>query len=174
MRYSIFSALILAAFCLPADPSDGGPIRNEEDLAKAMEQLREKYRPSLQSIPGKVEVRTRRDLCSETWRARYEMGEGAYEVGQAGADPPPMKQWYGTGLDDSNWDSVTVPEWRFKTGRPGGRKRKPVPYGCVLWYRTSFEVVFCGTERHSTVTRFGVTSGCSLCSRVSTGLRRSG
>jgi len=117
MRYSIFSALILAAFCLPADPSDGGPIRNEEDLAKAMEQLREKYRPSLQSIPGKVEVRTRRDLCSETWRARYEMGEGAYEVGQAGADPPPMKQWYGTGLDDSNWDSVTVPEWRFKTGR---------------------------------------------------------
>jgi len=139
MRYSIFSALILAAFCLPADPSDNGPIRNEGDLARAMEQLREKYRPFLQSIPGKVEVRTRRDLCSEAWRARYEMGEGAYEVGQASADPPPMKQWYGTGLDDSNWDPVTVPEWRFKTSRPGGRKRKPAPYGCVLWYRTSFQ-----------------------------------
>ncbi len=143
MRHFILSGMIFVAASLPAslasDASGNEPIRNEKDLAKAMGQLRKKYEPFLQSIPEKVDVRARRDLCSQTWRARYEMGEGPYAAGSPGTEPPPMKKWYGADLDDSEWDRVTMPEWRFKTSKPGGKKGKTVPYGCVLWYRTSFK-----------------------------------
>jgi len=139
MKCHMLPAIMLLAVSLAADASDDGPVRNEEDLAEAMGQLRKKYEPFLQSIPDRVNVRTRRDLCSETWCACYEMGEGPYQVGDPGTEPPPMKEWYGADLDDSAWEQVTVPEWRFKTSKPRGRRGKAVPYGCVLWYRTSFK-----------------------------------
>jgi len=63
MRCFIFSALILAAFCLLADASDNGPIRNEEDLAKAMEQLRAKYKPFQPGTLGACRTR-QTDKCA--------------------------------------------------------------------------------------------------------------
>jgi len=63
-------------------------------------------------------------------------------VVELGEKPPKMQAWFAPDFDDSSWDRTTVPEWRFKTSRPKTKprpKRKPKLYGCVLWYRTSFE-----------------------------------
>ena len=127
-------AFVLSAF-------GDGPVRNEKDLAKTMNELREKYRPFLQSLPEPLTVRSRRALDSDDWRSFYEMGRDKYEVVELGEKPPATQEWFAPDFDDSGWDRTTVPEWRFKTSRPRSKpnRKTKVMYGCVLWYRTSFE-----------------------------------
>jgi hypothetical protein len=140
MKRIILSALLLLCGSSIVVASNGGPVRNEEDLAKAVKVLRERYAPFLRSLPEPVSVRSRRSLDSDDWRSCYELGEETYEAVPLGSMPPVMKEWFASDFDDSGWERATVPEWRFKTSRP---KTKPKPrmkrarlYGCVLWYRT--------------------------------------
>jgi len=132
--------VLSGAFVLGA--SGGEPVRNEEDLAKTMNELRGKYGSFLRSLPERLTVRCRRSLDSDDWRSFYELGKDKYEVVPLGEKPPKMQDWFAPDFDDSGWDRTTVPEWRFKTSRPKTKPRprgKPKLYGCVLWYRASFE-----------------------------------
>ena len=60
MKRIILSALLLLGGSLVADASNSGPVRNEEDLANAMNELRENYPEHWGALPPK-EAKTLRD-----------------------------------------------------------------------------------------------------------------
>lgn len=82
----------------------------------------------MRSLPKALEVRARSDL-SGTWRSRFELAEA---LGSVRPSPP---DWWRMDLDDSDWEKVTVPEWRY--GMETGKEK--IPVSCILWYRTVFE-----------------------------------
>ena len=99
----------------------------EAELKAHVEQLRAYYRPYLRSLPKTLDVRTRVDL-SGTWRSKFELTQAASGTR---LEPP---DWWRPDFDDSDWQPVTVPEWRY--GMESQKDR--MPQSCILWYRTAF------------------------------------
>ena len=53
-----------------------------------------------------------------------------------GRDIPQPGKWYTKDYDDSSWENVTVPEWRYQRQKVAGwRGKAPTS---IRWYRTSF------------------------------------
>ncbi len=89
--------------------------------------LREQYAPFLGSRPERLNARSRKMLSGDDWVSRFEV-TGA--EGAAARDEPP--QWHLPKVDESDWETTTVPEWRYEAA---GRRR---PVSCILWYRKTF------------------------------------
>jgi hypothetical protein len=132
MRSSARVAVLLLLIPLPsgasrAEGAGSAPTTLEEVRAR-VEQLRSGYRPYLRSLPKAPDVRARPELGG-TWRSRFELAQAADSV------RPSPPDWWRVDLDDSDWQEVTVPEWRY--GMETGKEKRPV--SCILWYRTVFE-----------------------------------
>lgn len=132
---------------------------NAEDLKVRVEQLRAHYAPYLKSLPTVLDVRARRDL-SGTWRSEFELAQAK------SSDRPTPPDWWRIDLDDADWRTVTVPEWRYGLEDPKGR----ISASCILWYRKGFEgqrpqagrrqfLVFSGVEWEAEVWLNGVFLG---------------
>ncbi len=80
--------------------------RTDEEVKTRVEQLREHYRPYLRSLPKTLSARSRMELPG-TWRSKFELAKAATGV------RPPAPDWWRMDFDDSAWERVTVPQWRY-------------------------------------------------------------
>jgi len=103
----------------------GLPPTSAQELRDRVEQLRARCAPYLRSLPEAFNVRDRMVLANP-WRAKFELEKAA---SSSRPEPP---AWFREDFDDSDWERVTVPEWRYAAEGP---KR---PVSCILWYRTRF------------------------------------
>jgi beta-mannosidase len=81
-------------------------------------------------LPKALDVRTRADLPG-TWRSKFELAQAASSV------RPSPPDWWRVDFDDSDWEKVTVPQWRY--GMESQKDKTTL--SCILWYRTAFENV---------------------------------
>ena len=114
---------------LLADPWTSPP-RTPDDAKSRVAELRAQYAPYLRSLPQKLDPRERQALRG-AWRSKFEAPNSADGV------RPKSPDWFREDLDDSNWDIVPVPEWRWSPIQKAGRC---YPASCILWYRTRFDV----------------------------------
>ena len=109
----------------PAPSVAGLAPTNAKELHDRVEQLRAHYAPYLRSLPEALDVRER-NLLAGPWRARFELEKAA------GSQRPAPPAWFAEDLDDSGWEQVIVPEWRY--GAEGPKQ----PVSSILWYRHRF------------------------------------
>ncbi len=100
-----------------------------EEVAATVKRLREACAPYLRSLPRPLEVRTRTTVGNE-WRFKFEIAQA-----KEGAEKPEPPEWFREDFDDSSWDKVTVPEWRYIAKKPQSQRRS---ISCISWYRTRF------------------------------------
>jgi beta-mannosidase len=120
-----------------AAPKTGGGQREfactapstPEEVTAAVKRLREVYAPYLRSLPRPLEVRTRAAVGNE-WRFKFELAQA-----KEGTEKPEPPEWFREDFDDSSWDKVTVPEWRYIAKKPQKNRRS---ISCISWYRTRF------------------------------------
>ena len=62
------------------------------------------------------------------WRSKFEVVEAQDDI------RPQPPAWYGKDFDDSDWETVELPEWRYTLSQHGKRESK----SCIIWYRTNF------------------------------------
>ena len=104
------------------------------ELGAQLRQLRQHYIPYLCTVPKPNHIR-RQTALPGAWRWKMEVDDFA------GGPRPPAPDWYRVDLDDSTWQTTTVPEWRYDKGEPFGSKPDPRghrPESRIAWYRTSF------------------------------------
>ncbi|HBO44168.1 MAG TPA: hypothetical protein DD670_09595 [Planctomycetaceae bacterium] len=104
------------------------PPRNRDELNSRLQELRRQYEPFLRSLPteqGTVEPRPRQPI-GPTWRMKYEVRN------TTNSNRPEPPAWHEKDFDDSSWDKVDLPEWRYET--LGGRRGA----SSIVWYRTRF------------------------------------
>jgi len=101
--------------------------KNDAELKLRLEQLRAEYAPYMRSLPLRKNVRTR-TMIDTGWAYRQEL----LNVG-GGPELPPVPDRYKPDVDLSEWEAVTVPEWRYPPGRTHSGA------GNIAWYRTTFK-----------------------------------
>ena len=112
------------------------PPRDAKELEGRLKQLRAQYAPFLRSLPDKLEVRKQQSLDGQ-WRSKFELDF----TKDTTLERPPAPAWYAPEFDDSAWETVTVPEWRWSNFKPD-RKEFPQPSypdSVILWYRKTFD-----------------------------------
>ncbi len=114
-----------------------GAFDSLESMRAELARVRQAYQPFLRSLPAALDVREQIPLA-ETWRFAYEVEpfELSKEEYVRGRDIPPPEKWYAKDYDDSSWENVTVPEWRYQRQTVAGWNGKAPT--SVRWYRTSF------------------------------------
>jgi len=111
------------------------PPRSDAETSAAVESLRSKYAPFLRSLPEKLPDVPRQNLDGD-WRCRFEVTD-SYEGVR-----PKAPGWYrGSADNDVNWQTATVPEWRWEPTRRPGQWQPWYPASLILWYKKSFEAV---------------------------------
>lgn len=106
-------------------PNPQTPPRNREEVQSRMAVLRQTYAPYLRSLPKKQQTRSK-DPIGPIWRTKFEVEEAKRD---ARPDPP---AWHGQDFDDSDWEQVELPEWRYTQSKYREAK------SCIVWYRTNF------------------------------------
>ena len=104
--------------CVPTNP---------QEVKSRVAELRREYAPYLRSLPKPLTMRAQTPLAPQ-WRMKCEVAES-----RDGIRPEPPA-WFAADFDESTWESVTVPEWRYA----GEKGKSRVPVSCILWYRTRF------------------------------------
>ena len=121
-----------AMSALPEDACVGAravpPPENPGDVKKRMAELLREYEPYLRSLPKPLKIRAYTPLAPQ-WRMKYEVAQA-----KDGVRPEPPA-WCAEDFDESTWEQVTVPEWRYA----GEKGKSRVPVSCILWYRTKFD-----------------------------------
>ena len=121
-------ALNLAAVLFRAEGAGAvPPPANPEEVKARVAELRREYEPYLRSLPKPLTMRAQTPLAPQ-WRMKYEVAEA-----KDGVRPEPPA-WFAEDFDESTWEQVTVPEWRYA----GEKGKSRVPVSCILWYRTQF------------------------------------
>jgi beta-mannosidase len=115
---------------------------NQQELAARIEQLRHHYEPFLRSLSSPLPKRERTALPVE-WKFTYEAKQSPKTEGI-----PPAPAWHGVELDDTKWETTTVPEWRYRTREGDDTARDPkivdawknseTTADTICWYRTTF------------------------------------
>ena len=110
---------------LAADPQPRFTAPTDDrQLEARVSELRRQYEPFLRSLPQPLPAR-QRSLLSKDWKFTFEL-KGPKQDGI-----PAAPAWWGADLDDSHWEAVTVPEWRYQRGA----------VSTIGWYRTKFDAV---------------------------------
>jgi len=133
------AAVLIATSAGAAQPRFTAP-NDEKELGQRMEALRAEYAPYLRSLPAPVDPRLRTDL-SGAWRFAYEVMDAP-----AGAEVPAAPPWFSSSHDDSDWETATVPQWRYRRGKNGtvlgGKDRfgwgERLEHSNIVWYRRTF------------------------------------
>ncbi|MBN2023574.1 MAG: hypothetical protein JW809_12385 [Pirellulales bacterium] len=103
----------------------GEAPRNADELRTAMAALHKTYAPYLRSFPAPLAARSRQAI-GPAWRSRFEVRRAT-----DGTVPEPPA-WFAPDFDDSAWEAVDLPEWRYEAVGP----REAV--SCIAWYRAQF------------------------------------
>ncbi len=121
----------------PSGDYTPGAFDSYESMRAELAKARRAYEPFLRSLPAVLDVREQTPLA-ETWRFAYEVEpfELSKEEYVKGRDIPQPEKWYAKDYDDSSWEDVTVPEWRYQQQKVAGWNGKAPT--SVRWYRTSF------------------------------------
>ncbi len=107
---------------------------SEAALTARIRELRVCFEPFLRSLPAPLEARSRRDL-SGVWRWKFEVEDFT------GGPRPAAPDWHRPDLDDADWATTAVPEWRYDAPTPAEAKIDPRahrPDSRIVWYRTTF------------------------------------
>jgi len=114
-----------------------GVFDSYETMRSELAKLRDVYKPFMRSLPTALNVRKQTPI-DKRWRFAYEVEP--FELSRKeyvkGRDIPPPKKWYTKDYDDSSWEKVAVPEWRYQRQKVAGWHGKAPT--SVRWYRTSF------------------------------------
>jgi hypothetical protein len=117
---------------------------NQQELDVRLGELRQQYAPYLRSLPAPL-PKPERTILPTQWKFTYEAKEVPKSEGI-----PPAPEWYGVGFDDSNWETTTVPEWRYRTTVNGDdtavdpdkvdqwHDNRVYNAETICWYRTHF------------------------------------
>ena len=81
-----------------------------DQTSARLEELRLEYTPYLRSLPEKVNTRSRTSLNGD-WRFAFEVKDPP----KRDTPPPAPPNWFGVDFDDNDWETTTVPEWRYRT-----------------------------------------------------------
>lgn len=149
-KRSLFLTQIVFFLCLLktlAIGSDGvqcsAPV-NEDQLTSCVESLRAKYSPYLRSLPEPLTIRKKFPIEGK-WHFAFEI-----EDANKSASLPKSPEWYLSDFDDSAWQKVTVPEWRYNhaghTEKNWNCNLDKSPWtflrasSNVCWYRINFSI----------------------------------
>ncbi|MBN2296033.1 MAG: beta galactosidase jelly roll domain-containing protein [Pirellulales bacterium] len=121
VAFSCYYHEAMSAECSGRD----APPRNRQELKTRLDDLRKTYSPYLRSLPKRLQTRSK-DLIGPLWRMKFEVEEAMNDV------RPQPPAWFGKDFDDSDWQQVELPEWRYTQGKPRE------PKSCIVWYRTKF------------------------------------
>jgi len=115
-----------------------GVFDSYETMRAELAKLREAYKPFMRSLPSPLDVREQVPVAGK-WRFAYEVEPFELKAGKyvkEGRDIPPAEKWFPKDFDDSLWETVTVPEWRYQRQKAAGWRG--IAPTSVRWYRTSF------------------------------------
>jgi Glycosyl hydrolase 2 galactose-binding domain-like/Glycosyl hydrolases family 2/Glycosyl hydrolases family 2, TIM barrel domain len=114
-----------------------GMFDSYETMREELAKLRQAYKPFMRSLPTALNVRKQTPIDKQ-WRFAYEVEpfELSKEEYVKGRDIPQPKKWYTKDYNDSSWEKVDVPEWRYQRQKIAGWHGKAPT--SVRWYRTSF------------------------------------
>ncbi len=132
----------LTAATARAEPPRFVAPTSEAELAARMGELRRQCEPYLRSLPPPLPARERTALPA-AWQFTFEAKDKPKTEGV-----PPAPAWQGVGFDDSQWETTTVPEWRYRTrlsdtalnpDQKAQWKNPPqLTADTICWYRTTF------------------------------------
>jgi hypothetical protein len=121
----------------PSGAYTPGAFDSYESMRAELAKIRRAYQPFLRSLPTPLGIRKRMPVAG-TWRFAYEVEPFELSAKEyvKGRDIPQPSKWYTKDYDDSSWENVTAPEWRYQRQKVAGwRGKAPTS---VRWYRTSF------------------------------------
>ncbi len=131
----LLCACVLTAAAVSAKSAAEATPTTPAELQARVRQLRKEYAPvSAQSAETAGGCAQQTDL-SGSWRWKAEVEDFTASA------VPPAPEWYRVELDDSTWETTTVPEWRYDKPEPPGTKPDPRahrPESRIVWYRKSF------------------------------------
>lgn len=114
-----------------------GAFDSYETMRSELAKVRRAYQPFLRSLPASLDIRKRMPVAGK-WRFAYEVEPFELNINEyiKGRDIPQPRNWYAKDYDDSLWEKVTVPEWRYQRQKVAGWHGKAPT--SIRWYRTSF------------------------------------
>lgn len=125
----------------PSEVYTPGAFDSYESMQAELAKIRRAYQPFLRSLPMALDVRKQVPVAGK-WCFAYEVEPFGLsrEEYVKGRDIPQPRKWYMKDYDDSSWEKVDVPEWRYRqfphTDPKIPKARKAAT--SIGWYRTSF------------------------------------
>ncbi len=121
----------------PSGAYTPGAFDSYESMRAELAKIRRAYEPFLRSLPAALDIRKQIPVAG-AWRFAYEVEPFQLQRKQyvKGREIPEPKKWYGKDFDDSAWEKVAVPEWRYQRQEVAGWHG--IAPTSIRWYRTSF------------------------------------